>query len=205
MKISERTAIRRVIYACLGITSIFVSQAGAGMRESNALALILTAKFLQEQRVTVTEKEMRQEFLNEKHHVGGELVVLNTKEAAEAIYKDVKDPKRWEAMKDRATHRVRPVSQMSLTAIIDLWGAPKEQIQAFHAMSLGSIGPPMPFGTKWGVFRLLEKRTGDLQDFPNERDFYLRKVEMKKKYQALKQRVEQLKKAARLKIFVRPE
>lgn len=205
MKISERTAIRRVIYACLGIALIFVSQVHAGVRESNALVLILTAKFLQEQRVTVTEKEMRQEFLNEKNRVGGELVVLNTKEAAEAIYKDVKDVKRWEGMKARGTYQVRPVSLMSLTAIIDLWGAPKEQIQAFHAMSLGSIGPPMPFGTKWGVFRLLEKRTGDLQDFPNERDFYFRKVEMKKKYQALKQRVEQLKKAARLKIFVRPE
>jgi hypothetical protein len=205
MTISQRTAIRRVIYACLGITSIFVSQAGAGVRESNALALILTAKYLQEQRVTVTEQEMRQEFLNEKHHVGGELVVLNTKVAADALYKDVKDPKRWEGMKARGTYQVRPVSLMTLTAIIDLWGVPKEQIYAFHAMSLGSIGPPMPFGKRWAVFRLLGKQTGDLQDFPHERDSYLRKVEMKKKYQALKQRVEQLEKAARLKMFVKPE
>ncbi|MBI2998837.1 MAG: hypothetical protein HYY46_10395 [Deltaproteobacteria bacterium] len=321
MTISQRTAIRRVIYACVGITSIFVSQAGAGARESNAAALLLVAGYLsklasgagtqvtpvvregepggiageifgipvdmgkyffakrvaymfpspwgaadlrpadreqviwenlilhykgfrrgitvtegelnaavdkflkdqrqpfsrrgdpgayrrwvsetlredvdlfenqiryiiqirklkdqllQEQRVTVTEQEMRQEFLNEKHHVGGELVVFNTKAAAEALYKDVKDPKRWEGMKARGPYEVRPVSLMSLTAIIDLWGVPKEQIYAFHALSLGSIG----------------------------QDSYLRKVEIKKKYQALKQRVEQLKKAARLKMFVKPE
>lgn len=77
-------------------------------------------------------------------------------------------------MKAQGTRQVRPVSLMNLQAIINLWGVPKEQIYAFHAMNLGSVGPPMPFGKKWGVFRLLEKRTGDLKDFPNERDAYSR-------------------------------
>ncbi len=134
----------------------------------------LKDQVFQEQRVIVTEEEVKQQFLNEKHHVGGELVVLDTKDEAEAFYEEAKDPIHWEAMKAQGTRRVRPVSLMNLQAIINLWGVPKEQIYAFHAMNLGSVGPPMPFGKKWGVFRLLEKRTGDLKDFPNERDAYSR-------------------------------
>jgi len=46
---------------------------------------------LQEQRVTATEEEMQQEFLNEQHHVGGEMVVFDTKEQAQALYEQVKE------------------------------------------------------------------------------------------------------------------
>lgn len=165
----------------------------------------LKHQVLQQQRVTVTETEMQQGFLNDQHHVGGELVGLDTKEAADAFYQAVKGPNGWDAMKDRGTYQVRLVSPMTLSAIFDLWGVPKDQIHAFHAMRPGSIGSPMPFGKKWGVFRLLEKRTGDLKDFPAERDVYSRKVEMKKKHHALTQWVEELKSSARLKTLVRPE
>ena len=78
---------------------------------------------LQQQRVTVTEEELRQEFLGDRHHVGGELVVLDTRDEAEAFYRDVKGPDRWDAMKARGTHAVRPASPMTLTVIIDLWGS----------------------------------------------------------------------------------
>jgi hypothetical protein len=159
---------------------------------------------LRQQHVAVTEEEMRQEFLSDQHHVGGELVVLPTKDEAEAFYRDVKDPDRWDAMKAGGTPAVRPVSPMTLSAIIDLWGVPRAQIQRFHAMGLGSVGPPMPFGKQWGVFRLLEKRTGDLQGFSKERHRYVKKVEWKKKYQALEQWVDALKQSARPRILVRP-
>jgi hypothetical protein len=159
---------------------------------------------LKQLRVDVTEEEMRQEFLSDQHHVGGELVVFTTKDEAEAFYRDVKDPKRWEAIKTRGTHPVRPMSPMTLSAIIDLWGVPRGQIQTIHAMSLGSVGPPLPFGKQWGILRLLEKRTGDLRDFPKERDRYVRRVESKKKYQALAQWIDALKESARPTILVKP-
>jgi hypothetical protein len=164
----------------------------------------LKERVLQQQRVAVSEEELRQEFLSDQHHVGGELVVFTTKDEAEAFYRDVKDPKRWDAMKARGTPPVRPMSPMTLSAIIDLWGVPRGQIQALHAMSLGSVGPPLPFGKQWGVLRLLEQRTGDLRDFPKERDRYVKRVEWKKKYQALEQWIEALKQAARPTILVKP-
>jgi hypothetical protein len=157
---------------------------------------------LGQQRVAVTEAEIRQEFLGDQHHVGGELVVFPTRSAAESFYQEVKDPGRWDAMKARGAPAVRPVSPMAVTAIVDLWGVPRDQILAFHAMSPGSVGPPMPFGRQWAVGRLLEKRTGDLRDLPRERDHYAKRVERKKKHQALEQWVEALKRAARPEIFV---
>jgi hypothetical protein len=155
--------------------------------------------------VTVTEEEMRQEFLNERHHVGGEMVTFDTKEQAQAFYEQVKEPAQWDAIKAKGEPGVRPVGLMTLEAYVDLWGIPKDQIYAFHAMELGSVGPPMPFGTQWCVYRLLEKRTGDLAEFPAQRDAYEGQIKSRKQYEALKQWIEDLKASARLKALPLPD
>ena len=154
--------------------------------------------------VTVTEEEMQQEFLNEKHHVGGEMVAFDTKDEARACYERVKDPAAWEASKAKGELQVKPVSLMTLEAYMDLWGIPKDQLYAFHAMDLGSVGAPMPFGKQWCVYRLLDKRTGNLEDFPKEREAYRRQLTARKQYEALKQWVEQLKVSARLRVIPLP-
>lgn len=150
--------------------------------------------------VAVTDEEMRQEFLNEKNHVAGEMAVFDTQEEADAFYARVKDPKRWEGMKAAGDPKIRPVSLMTLEAYMDLWGIPKDQMYAFHALDVGSVGAPMPFGKQWCVYRLLDKRTGDLKDFPKEREAYSRQLTTKRQYEALKQWIEALKTSARLKI-----
>ena len=152
--------------------------------------------------VTVTEQEMQDEFMNEQNHVGGEFVLFDSKAEADALYERVKAPAQWEAEKARQPDRVRPFSIITLEAIMDLWGVPKEQIYAFHAMALGSVGPPMPFGTKqWGVFRLLEKRTGDLQQFPARRNSYHRQLQSKKQYAAFKQWLKDFTVSAHLQVL----
>ena len=155
--------------------------------------------------VAVTEDEMRQEFLNEKHHVGGEMVVFDTKDEAQAFYEQVKDPARWDEMKASGKQQVRPVGTMTLEAYIDLWSIPKEQIYAFHDLEIGSVGPPMPFGQQWCVYRLLDKRTGDLENFPKERDAYERQLKVKKQYEGLKRWIEEFKRSANLKVFPIPQ
>ncbi len=154
-----------------------------------------------DQRVSVTEEEMEQEFLNEHHHVGGEMIVFDTKEKAQEAYARFKEPPAWEAMKAAGEFKVRSVSLMTLEAYMDLWGIPKEPMYAFHALAIGAVGPPMPFGKQWCVYRLLEKRTGELNEFPAVRASYAKQVEQKKKYAALAQWIEQLKSSARLKVL----
>jgi len=170
--------------------------------------------------VSATEEELHEEFLNESHHVGGEMVVFDEWEAAQAFYEAHRDPAQWEAMKAArespevsqgaesrgpADHGqappIRPVSLMTLEAYRDLWSIPKEQLYAFHALDIGSVGPPMPFGKQWCVYRLLEKRTGDLKDFPPKRDAYVRQVTQRKQYRALKEWTEDLKRQADLTVL----
>ena len=156
-------------------------------------------------KVSVSEEEMKQEFLNEQNHVGGEMVTFDQKADAEAFYQKFKDPQDWEAMKAKGDPKVRPVSLMTLEAYIDLWGIPKDQMVAFHALPLGSIGEPMPFGKQWCVYRLLDKRVADLEEFPKRRDEYIKQLTVKKQYEELKKWVEALKASAKLEIYPLPE
>jgi len=148
--------------------------------------------------VTVTEDEMQQEFLNEHHHIAGEMAVFDAREEADAFYQGVREPAQWEAMNAKGDTAVRPVSMMTLEAYIDLWGVSKDQAYALHALEIGSVGPPMPFGKQWCVYRLLEKRTGDVQDFPAKRDSYLKQLQAKKQYAKLVEWLEALKASAKL-------
>ena len=173
----------------------------------NQMRYLLQIENLKEQvrrsvAVSVTEEEMHQEFLNEKNHVGGEMVTFETKEEAEAFYRQVKRGSRWEAMKAKGQYQVRPVSLMTLEAYMDLWQVPKEQLYAFHGMSIGSVGSPMPFGSKqWCVYRLLDKRTGDLKEFPKERDAYDQQLKVRKQYEGMRRWIEDLKTSAHLKVL----
>lgn len=164
----------------------------------------LRDRVVKEAQVTVTEEEMHQEFLNEQNHVSGEMVTFETKEEAAAFYEKHKTAKKWEAMKKKGKQTVRPVSLMTLEAYIDLWSIPKEQMYQFHALPIGSIGEPMPFGGQWCVYRLLEKRTGDLKDFPKQEESYRNQVQMKKKYDAMKKWVDDLKESAKLEVLIQP-
>ena len=151
----------------------------------------------------VAEEELKQEFLNEQHHVGGEMVVFETKEEADAFYEKARRRKAWERIKKRGDHNVRPVSLMTLEAYMDLWSIPKEKIYAFHAMKIGKVGPPMPFGKKkWTVYRLGKKKVADLADFPKRRDYYVKQIKVRKKWDELSVWIENLWSSANLKKFV---
>jgi len=66
---------------------------------------------------------------------------------------------------------------LTLQAIVDLWGVPKEVIEDFHAQELGTVYQPMPFGRKWGVFRLLDKRTGTMDKFEGVKKDEITRIE----------------------------
>lgn len=155
-----------------------------------------------ELQVTVTGQEMRSVFLDEQNHIGGEFKLFDTQAEADAFYQEWKDPRKWDAKQKEDAKFFRPYSLMTLEAIIDLWGVPRQQVYAFHAMKLGSVGAPMPFGRQWGVFRLLEKRTGDFKDFPQQRDYFAKKIEYRKRNDGIKAWVKELRAAAKLKVYV---
>ena len=133
------------------------------------------------------------------------MVTFETKDEAQAFYEQVKDPEAWTRMKAKGDHTIRPVSLMTLEAYMDLWSIPKEQMYAFHALPIGAIGTPMPFGKQWCVYHLLEKRVANLEEFPSKRDEYYKQLTLKKQYEALKAWIEDLKNSAHLKVLPLPK
>ena len=150
--------------------------------------------------VSITERELREEYLNEHHHVGGDMAVFETKDEAQAFYEQVREPGRWDAVKAQGGVPIKPVALMTLEAYIDLWKIPKARIDAFHALDIGAVGEPMPFGSQWCVYRLLEKRTGDLAEFPAARAQYVAQLTQRKQFEALNRWIHELKTSAHLRI-----
>ena len=90
---------------------------------------------------------------------------------------------------------------MPLETYMGVWSIPKEQMYAFHALPIGAIGTPMPFGNQWCVYRLLEKRVANLEEFSSKQDEYYKQLTLKKQYEALKAWIEDLKRSAHLKVL----
>ncbi len=165
----------------------------------------LKREMINEMQVTVTEDELKSDFMNTENHVGGEYTLFETKKEADDFYAANHEQSKWEEYKKANADKVKPFMLITLQAIIDLWGVPHDQIYEFHAMPLGTVGKPLPFGTQTGVFRLLEKRTGDLTNFEAQREKLKPRVEARKKYQARNDWLEEIVKQANLKVLVQPE
>lgn len=165
----------------------------------------LKREIVKEMEVTVSEEEIQEDFLNVENHVGGEYQIFATREEAQAFYEAHRQKKKWEKYKKENPDKIKPFHPITLQAIIDLWGVPKDVIYRFHALEEGEVGEPMPFGTQWGVFRLTEKRTGDLNLLPERREQSLKRVESRKKYEAAKKWVDDLYENAQIKVWIKPE
>jgi hypothetical protein len=165
----------------------------------------LKREMIKEMQVTVTEEEMIEDFMSVGNHVGGEFLLFKTKEEADDFYQKHRDAAAWESYKSENSDKIRPFHPITVQAIVDLWGVPRQQINAFHALPIGTVGEPMPFGADWGVFRLLEKRTGEMANFEKERENVKKRVEIRKQYQARDAWVDNLDERAQIKVFVKPE
>lgn len=165
----------------------------------------LKREMVKEMQVTVSEDDMKADFMNTENHVGGDYTLFDTKKEADDFYAAHHDTAAWEKYKTENSDKVKPFMLITLQAIIDLWGVPRDQINEFHDLPLGTVGKPLPFGSKWGVFRLLDKRTGDLKDFEPQREKLKQRVEARKKYEARNDWLEEIDKQANLKVLVKPQ
>lgn len=165
----------------------------------------LKREIVKEMQVTVTEEEMRQDYLNTENHVGGEYLLFDTQAEADAFYESNKDIAKWESYKAANPDKVKPFMLITVQAIVDLWGVPQAQIDEFHAMPIGQVGKPLPFGKQIGVFRLLDKRTGDFSNYETKKENLQKRVEARKKYQAGQDWIKNIDREANIQVWVKPE
>ena len=149
--------------------------------------------------VTVSEKEARQEFLNEHNAISVELVEFSRKKEAQAFYVAAKaNPKFWEQEKDKRPADFRRPGFVSLEFLMDIWMFPKDDLYRMIRMNIGSFYPPIHIYKGYGVCRILEVRPAETKEFKGLKDSYYAQLRERKKYAGLGEWFEGLKRQAKI-------
>jgi hypothetical protein len=120
---------------------------------------------------------------------------------AEAFYQKMKDPKAWVEEGKKDPKFFQHPGFVSFEFLINMWKIPKDDLYKMLAMDIDSIYPPIPVYKGYGVMRILKKRPADPVEFPKVRESYFKQVEMLKKYEQLKDWLNNLKQEAGIKIY----
>ena len=149
----------------------------------------------------VLEKEAFQEFLNEYNTLELELVQFDTKEDARNFYaKAKKDGKFWEEQKSKNPGSFKRPGSVSLEFLIDR-RMPEDAAYRMMRMPTGSIHPPEPIYKGYGVFKVLDKRPADKEQFKKLKNACYEQIRVRKRYAGLVKWFEDLKKQADIKIY----
>ncbi len=172
----------------------------------NQLRHLIQIKKLREQVMegihpTVTDEEAFQEYLDEYNTLGIELVQLDDLKAAEEFCKKAKaEPKFWDEERGKRPKDFRRPGFVSLEFLMAMWKLPRDAAYKMMKMEIGDIYPPAPIYKGYGVFKVLEKRPADESKYPAQKDFYHKKIEMRKKYEEMQEWVKKLKEEAEIKV-----
>ena len=143
--------------------------------------LLTINKFLQikfDPPVTVTDKEMKEYFLDQYNSFESEYVLFENEAAAkEFAAKCRKNPRlwfdTWQAKKSLGQKGAAWINIMSLVALVDLWKIPRED--AYRILN-GKPGDFIVAKNIYGdaVFRLLYSRKADLNEYDETKQKYYR-------------------------------
>ncbi|MFH1837839.1 MAG: peptidylprolyl isomerase [Candidatus Omnitrophota bacterium] len=166
-----------------GIWVITQLKDDVGTFEKRIEDLLLVNKLLKlkaDADVTVTEEEIEQKFLNQYNSFESEYIRFDSKEEAEEFRKRVsKDRSLWKTTYDEKRKDGQKgatwINVMSLEALIDLWKIPKDDAYRILGSKPGDfITAEFFYGD--AVFRLLNKKTADMEKFDEAKKEYYRKT-----------------------------
>lgn len=150
----------------------------------------------------VNEQEAYREFVNEYNTLSVELREFRELKEAENFYKKAKaNLKFWNEEKTKNPKDFRRPGLVSTEFLMDLWKFPKSAIDRMMKMKPGAMYPPAPIYKGYGVFKILEKRPANPDEFPKLRKSYYEQIRMKKKFSGLSEWFQNLKKQANIKIY----
>ncbi len=166
--------------------------------------LLIINKLMQEKTnpdVTVTEKEMKQKFLNQYNSFESEYIRFDSEEEARTFLEKVrKNPSLWKETYDRKKDKGQKgaswINIMSLEALIDLWKIPKEDAYKILNSQEGDfITADFYYGT--AVFRLLRKKEVSLSEYDEKKkEYYRKRLTVARKRRKIKDYFEDLLKKA---------
>jgi hypothetical protein len=150
----------------------------------------------------ILNEEAYQEFLNENSSLSLELVRFESEAEADEFYKKVAgSAATWEReKKKRPKDFVRP-GFVTVVFLADIWKIPQDALNKMMARDIGDVYPPRPIYKGYAVFKILEKRPADKSQYKEAKDPAYENVRRKKQYEGMLAWIEQLKKAANIKVY----
>lgn len=150
----------------------------------------------------VAERDAYQEFLNEHNSLSVELVEFVKREDADRFFQSAKsDPDFWDAEKNRRPDDFKAIGMVSLEFLMDIWKFPKAAVYKMMRMKKGSVHQPEQIYKGYGVFKVMETRPANKEDFPKIKNSFYEQIGMRKRYEGLGRWLENLKKQADIIIY----
>ncbi|MCM8792682.1 MAG: hypothetical protein NC826_06075 [Candidatus Omnitrophica bacterium] len=166
----------------------------------------LKEKIMEEAKVEVNEEEARQEFLNEYNMLSVELVEFpNIKEAEEFYNKVKRRAKIWEREKEKRPKDFKRPGFVSLEFLIDIWKFPLDSCYEMLKLKINDFYKPTPIYRGYAVFKILEKRLADEENFAKLKDGYYQQITQRKKLKAYNDWLKNLKEVANIKVYKKEE
>ncbi len=150
---------------------------------------------------TVTLEEAHQEFLNEYNTLELELVQFDELKDAQDFYRKMQKPSLWVKEGKKNPKFAKRPGFVSLEFLINMWKIPKDDCYKMLGEKIDSIYPPTPIYKGYGVFRVLQKRLAEEQEFTKLKDSYFKQVELIKKYEGFNAWLKKLKEEAGIKVY----
>ncbi|MBU1087097.1 MAG: SurA N-terminal domain-containing protein [Candidatus Omnitrophica bacterium] len=109
----------------------------------------------------------------------------------------------WEDEKRKDPGGFKVPGFVALDFLIHMWGFNKEDAYKMLDEQVGAYYPPAPIYKGYGVFKIKKIRKADPGEFESKKDDYLKKVKMIKQYDMYKQWVDDYKKKAAIKVYIK--
>ncbi len=139
-------------------------------------------------------------------HKSKDLPLFKNITEAERFYKKIKrSPGLWEEEKRKFPKRFKRPGFVALDFLINIWRFRREDAYNMLKRNPGEFYPPSSIYKGYAIFKILKKRLAKEEDFSKRKDYYLKRVKKIKQFEEYKKWVEELKKRAKLKVFVNTE
>lgn len=149
------------------------------------------------------EELARQKFLYDHKMLSAEALKFPEKEAAEAFRKKAKSEKDWLATVQKESLKPEPTGNISLTTLMQDWGIPEAIANPLFDLKKGAISEALPLRQGYGVFRVLEKQTGNGEQFTDTlKTNYVQEIQSRIRYEKFLSWSVELVQKARLKDYM---
>jgi hypothetical protein len=150
-----------------------------------------------------SEETIHRQFLRENQVLTAGLMLFPSLDKAKAFRQEVLTAQKWNEKIKSYPQELRTLTKVNVDSLIKQWQVPEKDAFALHGMATKTVSEPVPVGTQYGIFHLIEKENADEKKYQSEfKEKYTNEVTSNMKYQHFVFWATDLREKARLKDYM---